>query len=334
MSKAISQQLSFDDILNVAVIAEEREIDNLRQSDLELYVAATTWTVPVLDSFTDFFEKTLVQVWNGRQDENVRDLKPDGKGGLELKIGNIQFWMKKPALSPSYAEMSRGLLKYMANMLSEWGAGKKIEGVLEIDNKLYISVQDLYRQFRTAEIMFTAEKRPEIKYNPPEYNLEDATALANLSLRDFGKLTPLNARRYRIAKEQLKLIEKIIIENVRDKIKAEMIHDEDLDTTIIDGFRIGRFLVMDMMSPREIIKYKGVYDGIKEYIAEGKSRAVSEGKGHDIFRLRDGAVYAEISGIAKKFMDAISDPGLNNTTVQHRIVVLPVPKYDWVVVTN
>lgn len=325
--------ISLDDLLRVAIVGQEREIADLRQQDLELYATATEYTIPTLRPYADFFEEALIQLWEGRSLDAARDLHPDGKGGLEFKIGNIQFCMKKPVASPSYAGMCRGLLNYLAHMLEEWGAGKKIEGVLEIDDKLYLSVQDVYREFKRAEIFFRGEKKPEVKYNKPDYDVFDVEKLL-FSLDEFGKVTAETARKYRIAKEQIKLIETEIVEKVRDEIKAQMEYDKHNlpDTTVVDGFIIGRFLVLDMMSPRDTTQYKGVYEGIKDYVAEGEQAALSTGQGHGIFRVRDGVVYAEIAGIAKKFMDSMRDPELNGRTLQHRIQVLPKPKYDGVAV--
>ena len=327
--------ISLDDLLRVAIVGQEREIIDLRQKDLEMYVTATEYTLPTLRAYTDFFEEALIQLWEGRSIDAVRDIGSDEKGGLEFKIGNIQFCMKKPAASPSYAEMCRGLLRYLTHMLEEWGAEKRVEGVLEIDDRLYLSVNDVYREFKRAEIFFRGEKKPEVKYNKPDYDVFDVEKLL-FSLEEFGKVTVETARKYRIAKEQIKLIETEVVERVRDEIKAQMEYDKHNipDTTVVDGFIIGRFLVWDMMSPRDVTQYKGVYEGIKEYVTEGEQVALSTGQRHGIFRVRDGIVYAEITRIAKKFMDSMRDPELNGRTLQHRIQVLPKPRYDGVVVAT
>lgn len=328
----MAKTLNLETLLNLTLVDEDTRCDELAREDAETYHAAQTYTVPLLKSFVEFFEESLLQVWQGRRPEQVTDIAAS-PGSLEFKIGDVSFTMKQPAANPSYADMVRGFLRYTAFMLGEWGKGKKIPGVVQLADSIYMSVDDVTTKLEELAYVYTGEKMPEIKANFRNPRLREVVQVMNISLQDYGALNPRTAKMYAIAKEQLKLLERNVIQAFRDAVKEEMGYEEGpADIATLDATTVGRFLIMDLISPREIIKYKDVFEGLQEYVRQGEGTARASGYGSNDFRLHKGEIYARIPGLASAVMGLLRDPDIAGRTSQHRIQVLAKPKYDGVVV--
>ncbi len=327
-----------NELTGIQVIGPEIRCDTLTSQKAEIYHTATITTIPQLQYFADRFEDALLTVYNGRKfPPYAQEIVQHGNGGLEFKIGGVAFNIKQPAASPSYADMVRNFLKYAEFMLGEWGRGERIPGVIAIENDVYMALYAAKSKLREYQYLSTGTKKPEIKFSYKNSRLLDIVKVLSFKDDEPSELTPRSARKYTIAKKQLKLHERNIVSQFRDAVKDHIdfaLEESPVDIAVWEKFTLGRFLVLDLISPKETTRYKEVYEGLQEYLLTGEATALALGHGNKLFRIRDGEVYASIPCIALEVMELLSDPEITSKSVQHRIQLVPKTRHDAVVFAN
>ena len=137
-----------------------------------------------------------------------------------------------------------------------------------------------------------------------------------------AKATGENAKTYRIAKEQTKLIGKNVINAFKDALKAETGWNKHNvpEETQKDMYEVGKYVFMITTSPKESVKYG---NAAKKFIS------FVEDSG-EFVRIRDSNEYLPVDVLVEKYNQLVEEN--TNMTVQQNIDVMPQPKYDQVMV--
>ena len=302
--------------LSVALVPEDIECNFLTRQNAELFYTADRYNVPVFKGVVNEFEEALKAElgFNGKVPKKTREKR--------LKRGSIEFVVKQtPTSNPSYQAIGEKIGQYLTDVQGLNEEGRRREGVRTIDEEAYLLLDDLAAKIDGLQEEFANKgSRTNIGYS--EMRKEpDLSKVIDLEPGTFGVVTGENAKTYRIAKEQLKLLSKNIVNPFKKALKSETGYDADNvpEESQYDMFGIGDYIFMVVSSPREEVKYG---EAAKMIIA------MLEEPTEGFARQRDGRLYVPVSTLVQEYDKLIEES--TRTIVQQDVKVMPEPKYDLV----
>jgi hypothetical protein len=303
--------------LRVALVPEDVECDALTRENAGLFYTAEKYNVPVLKGVVSEFEDALKEElgFNGKRPKKTRERR--------LTRGSIEFVVKQtPTSNPSYQAIGERIGQYLTDIQGLNEEGMRREGVRTIDEEAYLLLDDITAKVEELQEEFANEgSRTNITYSKMRKDA-DLGKLLDIEPGTFGVVTGENAKTYRIAKEQLKLLGKSVINPFKASLKTETGYDTNNvpEETQYDMFGIGDFIFMVVTAPREEVKYGKAAKGIIAMLDEPEGFA----------RQRDGNLYVPVSTLVETYDKLVADN--TRTIVQQDIKVMPEPKYDHILV--
>ena len=298
--------------LRVAIVPKEVMCQELTGQNAEMFYTASSYNIPVLKEVVGEFENAL-------KEEVGLTGKVKKTTKKELNRGSIDFTVTAtPTSNPSYQSVGIRIEQYLTDIQQLNEEGMKREGVRTIDGTPYIRLDDIAGKVdNLIEQYKNPSQRITIGYSQMRKDA-DIERMLDLEPGTFGKVTGENAKTYRIAKEQTKLLGKNVVTPFKNALKTATGYSKDNvpDETKVDMFGIGNYVFMVGSAPREEIKYG---DAAKEFI-----ELLEEPEG--FARTREGNLYVPVGVLQEKYGDIVQDR--TRTTVQQDIKVMPEPKYD------
>ena len=304
--------------LRVALVPEDVECSELTKRNAELFYTADRYGLPILKGVVEEFETALKEElgFNGKTPKKARE--------RTLKRGGIEFVVKQtPTSNPSYQQIGQRIGQYLTDIQGLNEEGMRRQGVRTIDDQLYLLLDDLLAKVEELQEEFANQgSRTNITHSKMRKEA-DLTKMLDLEPGTFGTVTGENAKVYRIAKEQVKLLGKQVVGPFKAALKSETGYSADNvpEETHYDMFEVGSYIFMVVSAPREEVKYGKAAKGIIAMLEEPP-----EG----FARSRDGNLYVPVSTLVSTYDQLVADN--TRTIVQQDIKVMPEPKYDKVLI--
>jgi len=304
--------------LRVALVPEDVVCDTLTKGNAELFYVAERYNVPVLKGVVSEFEDALKEElgFNGKIPKTSRERRLN-KGCIEFKV------KQTPTSNPSYQAIGERIGQYLTDIQGLNEEGMRREGVRTIDGEPYLLLDDLVAKIDGLKEEYGNEgSRINVSYSKMKKD-PDLSRMLELKPGTFGNVTGENAKTYRIAKEQLKLLGNNVINPFKAAIKAETGYSAANvpAETQYDMFGVGDFIFMVVTAPREEIKYGKAAKTIISMAEEPQEGFV---------RQRDGNLYVPVSKLVQTYDTLVAEN--TRTIVQQDIKVMPEPKYDHILV--
>ena len=304
--------------LGVALVPEDVECSALTKENAQLFYTAERYSVPVLKGVVNEFEDAL------KAELGFDEKIPKKTREKKLKRGSIEFKVKQtPTSNPSYQAIGERIGQYLADIQGLNEEGMRREGVRTIEGEAHLLLDDLAAKIEGLEEEFANKgSRTSISYS--EMRKEpDLSRMIDLEPGTYGEVTGENAKTYRIAKEQLKLLGKNVVNPFKKSLKEATGYSADNvpAETQYDMFGVGDYIFMVVTAPKKDVKYGEAAKFIINMIDEPEEGFV---------RQRDGKEYVPVSKLVETYDRIVKE--CTKTIVQQDIKVMPEPKYDQVLV--
>lgn len=304
--------------LRVALVPEEVECNALTKENAQLFYTAERYSLPVLKGVVSEFEDAL------KTELGFSEKVPKKTVEKRIKRGNIAFTVKQtPTSNPSYQAIGERVGQYLTDIQELNEEGRRREGVRTIDGEAHLLLEDLVEKMDELQKEFANKgSRTNIKYSEMRKD-PDLSRMLDLEPGTYGKVTGENAKTYRVAKEQVKLLGKKVTNPFKNAIKEATGYSKDNvpAETQYDMFGVGDYIFMVVTAPKKEVKYGEAAKFILNMIDEP-----DEG----FARQRDGNIYVPVGKLVETYDQIVEE--CTNTIVQQDIKVMPEPKYDQVLV--
>ena len=303
--------------LTVALVREDIECSTLTKKHAELFYVAGSYSLPLLNGVTAEFEEAL------KEEVGISSRRPKKTIERSLTRGSIAFTLKQtPTSNPSYQSIGLRIEQYLEDIQQLNEEGWKREGVRTIDGEAYLLLDDLVDKMDGLKKEYeNPGVRTKISYS--EMRKEpDLTKMLEIAPGSYGKATGENAKTYRIAKEQVKLLKDHVVSPFKSALKSHTGYSNQHvpDETQVDMFAVGKYVFVITSAPKEDVKYG---EAAKKFI---KMLAEPE----EFTRVRDGALYMPVSVAVEQYSKLVKQH--TKHIVQQDIKIMPQPKYDSVLV--
>jgi hypothetical protein len=305
----------------VQILPKEVECSKLSERNAETYHTAAYYSEPLLKKIVSEFETALKK--EAGLDKIVRKTTTQ-----KLKKGSIDFEVKAtPSNKVSYLGVGKAIQQYLTHLETANDKGLRRDGIRRIDHQSHISIDELVEKM---DELIEEHKKPYTGFKLSHTKLKDdpykTQHLIDIEPGSYHKVTGENAKIYRLAKEQLKLLGAKVTRPFKDSLKKETKYSlENIpNETTVDSFEVGRYRFMVTSIPRTEVKYGEVAKDFIKYVHECE-------EDHENVREREGVDYLPISNLVQEYESLLKKHTKDALT--QTIDLFPNPKYENVLVS-
>ena len=223
--------------------------------------------------------------------------------------------------------VGKAIQQYLTHLEEANEMGLRRDGIRRIDHQPHISIDELVEKM---EGLVEEHKNPYTGFRITHTKMkEDSSKTQNLigiEPGSYNKVTGENAKIYRLAKEQLKLLGSKVTKPFKASLKGETGYslDNRPEETTVDSFEIGKYVFMVTSVPKTEIKYGQVAKDFIKYVQGCQDD-------HEGVRQREGVDYLSIANMVQEYDSLLKQH--TKDALEQRIDLFPNPKYENVLVS-
>jgi hypothetical protein len=308
-------------LFQVAILQPDVICEELTPENAELYYTATQYSEPILKRVVSEFELAL------KEESGLEQMILKSKKEWEIRKGSIDLKVTaKPSFNTKYMEVGREIDQYLTDLERNNELRLRRDGIIRIDDVAYICIDEVVEKTDELISQFTKQYTSfSFSYTKMKSDPSKNLRLVGIEPGTYGDLTGNNANVYRLAKEQLKLLQGRVIKPFKSLLKTKTgFNLNNLPTKpTLNALGIGRFIFTVDSIPKADIKYGEAAKGFIKYTHECQEN-------HENVRVRDDRDLIAIPNLVTEYRRLVAEqtsPGM-----EQRINLLPNPKYDQVLV--
>lgn len=308
-------------VFRVALLPQDISCSALTEQNADFFYTAEYYSAPILKEIVAEFEDALKKE-SGLVGKVLKEQKE-----RTITRGDLTFTVTAtPSTKTSYMEVGRAIDQYLTDLQSASDSGIKREGIRRIDEQPHISIDEVVGKMQQ---LIAENSNPctgfSIDYTKMREDPAKTLKLIAVQPGTFGKVTEENAKAYRLAKEQLKLMAKKVTGAFKDVLKQETGYSVDNlpPEMAVDSFGVGRYIFMVKTIPKTDVEYGKAAKDFIQHLQD--CQETSEG-----VKERDGMDYVAIKDLVEEYRALLVN--YSKPVIEQRIELLPNPVFDQVLV--